>query len=279
MHRFVQWAAEKRIPGWYRFWRLYNWNSRAKLQYRTVDGVLLFLDPKSHVDGRIIQRGYYERAVLDAVVELLPERGVFWDVGANLGLHCLSVAKLREDAVVVAFEPAPAMQYALAENAKLNNAELLLFPLPLSNVTGITHFSIAGEMNAGLGSLTPWADISYPQRLSLLGIRADDAVRLGLPSPAVIKMDVEGAEFLVLMGLGHLLESVQAIILECDPVSVGYSPRFEEIRSLLKANGFDLLPLRRDSESDPVNLLACRGVSCSAVDVQGMGSVQQVAGR
>ena len=219
---------------------------------------MLSLDPRSHVDGKIIRDGYYEHSVLDAVIQWLPDGGVFWDVGANIGLHSLTVGKLRPDATVVSFEPSPDVYASLAENASLNSASPVLVALPLSDTTGVASFSISSDCNAGLGSLVPWPDAVYKQQVPVWCVRAEDAIAKGIPAPAVIKIDVEGAELLVLRGLGEAVRQVRAIIFESAQVSEEDKERRRLIWNLLESNGFQIHLLEPSIPGDPVNYLAAR---------------------
>ena len=87
------------------------------------------LDPESYLEWFIFKNGYYEREVLDAALRHLPEHGVFWDVGANIGLHALTIKRLRPDVSVYAFEPVPFTAARFLLNQSLARAEVELFPI------------------------------------------------------------------------------------------------------------------------------------------------------
>src|ERR1041385_7886227 len=53
-------------------------------------------------------------------IEGLDERGVFWDIGANIGVYSL-YAILRRSVTVLAFEPAAANFHVLSRNIQLND--------------------------------------------------------------------------------------------------------------------------------------------------------------
>jgi len=78
-----------------------------RLNVRSKHGVAFKIDPHEYVDGFILRRGYYEEEVLDAIRSSLNPGDVFWDVGSNLGLHALTVAKLNSGSPIFAFEPNP----------------------------------------------------------------------------------------------------------------------------------------------------------------------------
>ena len=79
--------------------------------------------------------------------------------------------------------------------------------------------------NSGLSSLNPWPNVSYDGVANCRTERADFLIENDVvPSPSVIKIDVEGVELKVIAGLGrHLFSTdVKAVIFEgglrCSPI-------------------------------------------------------------
>jgi FkbM family methyltransferase len=212
---------------------------------KTVDGLVLALDPASFLDRIIISTGYYERDVLDAILSHLPPNGVFWDVGSNVGLHSITTKHLRPDVTVVAFEPVPFMAGRVMRNAELNNVEVRLLAVALGPSSGYAPLSVKVRGNSGLSSLVPWAGTKYEAVLTCRIETGAGLIDAGIvPAPAVIKIDVEGYEAEVLKGINLADPNLQAIIFESN------GQLLNEICELLGASGFETQRLLPANTSD-----------------------------
>jgi FkbM family methyltransferase len=217
----------------------------ALTRVRTMDGLLFDLDVENVLDWAVLDHGYYEREVLDAILSRLAHGGVVWDVGANVGLHAITAKRSRPDATVIAFEPAPHTAARLIANAELNAAAVRVVTTALSDTSGVAELSIVTRGNSGLTSLQPWPDVRYENTITCPCTRADDLVASGaLPAPTVVKLDVEGFEAEVVRGFGDLLSSsvLSAVIFEA-PGASATCPDDYPVFDLLTAAGFRIEPL------------------------------------
>jgi FkbM family methyltransferase len=146
--------------------------------------------------------------------------GCILDVGAHIGYHALSFAAFYPGRRVVAFEPNPANCARLQHNLDLNTSlaeRIGLFPVALGDHDGRTGFNastnVDDQTSSGgyLQGASPPLDDSVYQRSGFVGStvavrRLDGLVReYGWGPVALIKIDVEGAEQLVLTGALELL--------------------------------------------------------------------------
>lgn len=160
----------------------------------------------------------WEPDVQRVVQALLPPGGVFLDIGANLGFFSLMASKrVGPSGVVHSFEPVPAQYSHLVENLRLNAAtNVTAQPFALSDTDGSMDFFVSKSWNSGVHSLfaLPDAVKTKVQVHTLDGYLASANV----PPPTLIKMDVEGAETLVLRGAAGLLKSTHRpfVVLEAD---------------------------------------------------------------
>jgi len=206
------------------FIRLYTWlkpiTGRRQLRTVTRYGSQFFLTPWDSVDHHVIQEGFYESEVLEAIRPALSQPGaVLWVVGANFGLHAVTAKFLHPAATVVAFEPSPAMGARLIEHCELNNVTVELHAYALSASIGALPFFANASGNPGMSTLHPVDDSSYNHKFVVATLSASDVIARKLaPAPTVLLVDAEGAETDVLRGFGtHLAATtLKTVVFEAD---------------------------------------------------------------
>ena len=204
--------------------------------------------------------GRFDAEIYDVVSHALPAQGgIVWDVGAHIGFHTLGFSTLvGQTGHVVGFEPNPSNRQRLQRNLDKNPdlaARIDIFPCGLSDQDGESRFAINHDVDSGAssmsfldcttGSIDPHTAASWDR--AVVPVRtADSLVRDGLPRPHVIKIDVEGAEILVLNGASETISSGRpTIVVEAHSarlvfdVHEWFSSRSYQVRLLV-----DLAPSR-----------------------------------
>lgn len=145
--------------------------------------------------------GIYEEEHQAALRRLVTEGSVAYDVGANVGFYTLALARLvGPSGKVFAFEPEARNAHLLRRHVELNRLrQVTIVQAAVSAEYGLAGFSgdrEQGHLDAAGGYLVP--------TLSL-----DEFVARGYPMPDFVKMDVEGAETMVLDGAASILSRRQ----------------------------------------------------------------------
>ena len=161
----------------------------------------------------------------DLVKAHIPSDSVVLDVGANIGLSTILLARLV--AKVIAFEPSPTNLALLRKNLELNaiaNVDVIAAAVSAEPATLLFH-----EATYGAGS-----HVVTPGHLDAANVRTVDVPALPLdsqtlPPIAFIKMDTEGHEPDVLAGARTLLERDKPLIFMeinvwCLTAFAGHSP-------------------------------------------------------
>jgi FkbM family methyltransferase len=171
-------------------------------------------DLASFIDWMIYFYGAYEGGVLAFLRDCTAWAGpgaVFLDIGANVGQHSLFMA--RHAAQVHAFEPWPEARGRLEGNLAANDvANVAVHPFGLGDVGGDQLFYAPASANLGTGSFV--ADVNLNAAMGKLPLlRGDDAMaRLGIERVDVVKIDTEGFEVKVLVGLAETLARHRPIV-------------------------------------------------------------------
>jgi FkbM family methyltransferase len=170
---------------------------------------------------------------------------VYWDIGANIGQFSLYAA-LRPGISVVAFEPAAASFAGLCRNIERNSlgGRIEAFCIAASDRNRIASLNLSStEAGSVLGSfdstedcLGRQLDIAFSQ--SALGFALDDFRRqFGRPAPNYVKIDVDGTENEVLVGMRETLAdpALRSVLIEIEERD---TPRTRRIIGQLEAADF-----------------------------------------
>ena len=229
-------SPSMRMRGYFRFCRAWqaHWPfARGKYLPRRVSGVLrlvpvwvqvepgmtMLLDPYDSLGITVLTDGTYEPATVQELMRHVPAGGTFIDVGAHIGWYSLKAAKaVGPSGHVIAVEPNRETLTRLRDNIRASGVSSVVSVAPVAcadSETTLTFYA-ASHRNTGESSLSAAnasqegaIAASYPVRAR----RLDDIAReAGVNRVDAIKIDVEGAEFLVLRGAAEILDRYRPVV-------------------------------------------------------------------
>ncbi|MCL5407582.1 MAG: FkbM family methyltransferase [Patescibacteria group bacterium] len=192
-------------PKWYRI-------KGGKLK-----GRLFFVDPHDGYWQQEVLEGQYDRFFFDFLDKYDLKGKTIFDIGAHIGYHSMYFAELVGDkGKVFSFEPntfnLKRMQKILKANKDLSS-RIKIFNIAIGKQSGKINFGYSPEIDCGYscggyieGAETPYTKNDYQtvnfkktivRQTSLDNITKDLKVN---HQPFLIKIDVEGAEYLILQG-------------------------------------------------------------------------------
>ncbi len=195
----------------------------------------------------IFWRGVYEPESFPLFCQLAEtSRGVL-DIGAHIGTYALAAARVNPQAEVHAFEPLPEAYRRLVDNIRLNGLSNLK-PHPWAvgkeNKEAALRYDIHGPIpsNSTLRS-GPHGSVGDTRAVQVHVISLDRmAAEEGLPPVDLVKIDTEGTEWDVFVGMAHLLARDRPIIF-CEVLDkIGQPAQLEEILIPLGYHFFRLEP-------------------------------------
>jgi len=149
--------------------------------------------------------GVYEPPTAALFAEFIKKGDTVLDIGANAGFFTLLSASLAgQTGRVVAFEPIPSVRDGLLANIGLNafrNIEVVGKAVADKPATLTIYEGPAGHK--GISSLRPLDSASRALTIDALAL---DEITDQLGRVSLIKIDVEGAEMLALLGMQRLVE-------------------------------------------------------------------------
>lgn len=249
------WVALDRVGAQAPIKHLY-WQSLLLLNRGQVTVGMNGLDATFPVSGKLEYRRLrnldWERPVVHRVIAETRPDDVVFDVGANVGTYSAFLAQrvAAGQGHVVAFEPEPGNATRLTETLERNA------PASAWSVERVALGDESGEVSLALASdhegegRHALARDTDGATLTVSAARADEFIAAGdLPTPDVLKIDVEGAEGAVIEGFGERLGDVRQVYCEVHPERLAdYGSSTQALHGTLEAYGFDLerLQTRRD---------------------------------
>jgi FkbM family methyltransferase len=130
---------------------------------------------------------------------------IFYDVGANVGVYTLLASLLSGTrGHVYSFEPVPRNIHYLKEHIRINMVSN-------ASVIGAAVCDIDGEVSFSLGSSSSMGYVDNTGDIDVRALKLDTFCSKEKP-PTVIKMDIEGAEHLALLGANETLRKCKPTI-------------------------------------------------------------------
>ena len=203
--------------------------------------IRLFINIKDPIDKIIFYKNEYEEKQIKFLSDWIEKNkpGIFIDIGANFGVYSLRISKLFQMLKVIAFEPVLTTFNKLKMNIKINNLgkRIKTYNVGLSNSNGLKKM-IAQKKNGyiqsgGFSFNIPNKKIDSNHIVQYYkSIRGDKILKLQ-KKKVVLKIDVEGYESKVLLGIKNLLKK-NKILLQIEI----FDNNFKKINKLLEKNKF-----------------------------------------
>jgi FkbM family methyltransferase len=199
------------------------------------------------------QGGTFGREVVNTCHGLLRAGETAFDVGANVGLVSLELCSRFAGRVrLVSFEPLPELAKHLAISAELNDFDVRVFDCLVGDQKGEQILFVpAHSVHASVMSRSHRA-----KPLVRPVIRLDDLVFDGtVEPPAMMKIDVEGAEMSVLTGAARLLHEHQpSLVFEADANMQRFGMSRRDLFAELRRHApYRMFAVTRTSELMPID--------------------------
>ncbi len=178
-----------------------------------------FLDPSGDILARLVLNGSYEPQLVAIAAQYVDPARDAIDIGANVGFYSVMLAHLLQPGQrVLAIEPTSAASNRLRRNLHLNGVahQVEVFLGAATNRQGSVDIrAIVGkEEYSTIGSISHPSAVGQPFATETVQATTVDSLVKELSlDPGFVKLDVEGAEHLVLQGASELLQVHRPVIL------------------------------------------------------------------
>ena len=200
---------------------------RPVVEVQLKDGTWMVLDARGRTEAEAVWNGTFEPTTLGILRRCLPAAGVMLDVGANVGLIAVPLANTiaATGGRVIAVEPIPENAERILAAAALNNVDITVLPVALGDQDRDVPMFRESQLGASTGNAVlkeAFEGIQSVERVVRMTTLDELARTIGRVD--VCKLDVEGAEVLVLRGGSQFLGEQRPIVF--GEFHSGLMPRF-----------------------------------------------------
>jgi FkbM family methyltransferase len=207
----------------------------------------------------------YEPDIYNAFVKDISEGTVVFDIGAHVGFFTLAASKrVGRRGFVYAFEPAPETAAILKQHVSFNEwrDHTEVVTSVISDAIGTVSFfaygdSMASSMREENWELAAEHRTAPVSKIEVPSVTLDAFCKERRVKPDVLKIDVEGAELLVLRGATEFLKNNSPII-HCEvhpPLMKHFNYSVEDFMAHLDKFGYKL---ERLDEPNPLGIFHSR---------------------
>lgn len=234
-----------------------TWNM---IQSGPFAGIYLYYDSTSTFWSKEAQEGMHDKDIFSFLLKINLQGKTVFDIGAHIGLNSLCYAKMvGQNGRVIAFEPnsinRDRMRINLSHNLQLKKI-ITISALAISNKNGSDDFFMTNAIEDGtssgsvIGSIKDTSEkLRYEneygfKRMKVRTSTLDSFVTKTRIHPDLIKIDVEGAETLVLEGALKTIQKYKPLILiELHTILNGHT-----VTALLSRFSYTFTVLRTESD-------------------------------
>jgi FkbM family methyltransferase len=220
-------------------WRVRLAKNIPEFQSVPINGYQVLVRPKEHMGAALLYLGEQsDHQEFEIIRRFIRPCDICFDIGANIGYYTLMLAKVAKE--IHAFEPVPLSYHLLKSNIMINGvSNVITNQCAVGNINGETSFNIA--VDSAYCGFCDTKIVRRAESVRVSVIRLDDyCASHKISHVDFLKVDVEGAESLVLDGAPETLKSRPRFMMVelADCVQEKYESSVENIVKTLAAYGY-----------------------------------------
>ena len=181
------------------------------LKYRNEIGTFYSFKTDCAFHHCLSRGNVWDAEILNSVVDFIPNEGTILDIGSHIGSHSIFYAKKRHRCTIHAYEPQTQIRKLLELNVQENNFSNIIvhdFGLDFKSDGYPAHLRV--DYNSTDGANFGGLGITNDPSGEKIVIKTVDSQKLD--NVKYIKIDVEGAEDLVVYGARETIEKYHPVL-------------------------------------------------------------------
>jgi FkbM family methyltransferase len=193
--------------------------------------------------------------LLQRLQALIRNHGLI-DVGVNIGQTLLKLKSIDSAAMYLGFEPNPLCVVYVNELVRCNSFENCeIYPVALSNSPAVHRLILDNEEDPGGTMITDLRPRKRSSRSQYIASLVFDDMNINVGDADLVKIDVEGAELQVLLGMRKFLNSRRPLIV-CEVLHADNAGKVENLARRNKG----IIDLLQNADYDIFRLI--KGTNC-----------------
>ncbi len=176
--------------------------------------VPLYVSPDAQLKYLKFGNNAFDEDLIQVAENLLENNSVVWDIGANVGVFTFAAASVATSGTVLSVEADIWLAQLLRKTARLpvyKKSDICILPVAVSKEDTVSSFIIAKRGRAsnslmGAGGRSQMGGVREKQFVPALSL---DTIVKSFSKPDFIKIDVEGAELMVVQGAQNIIQNVR----------------------------------------------------------------------
>ncbi|MDA9831714.1 FkbM family methyltransferase [Akkermansiaceae bacterium] len=158
----------------------------------------------------------FDSDLVQTAERFLNENSNVWDVGANVGVFTFASASVAPQGTVVAIEADIWLASILRKSARLpsyRESDIRVISVAVSDNDGIAKFNVArrGRASNSLEEASGRSQAGGSREIQFVPTLKLDTLLSSMPKPDFIKIDVEGAELMVLKAATTIISEIRPV--------------------------------------------------------------------
>ena len=166
--------------------------------------MIIYDSPECISDDIVKYNNFWEFELFDKWKTYFPVDGLFLDIGANIGSHCLQFKYNFPNIKILAFEPYLENFLLLKQNTQFYK-DIKCFNVGVGSKTSIVHFTNGSLENSGVVRVDSFEENNPNLVISLDDLYFNEPVKF-------IKIDIEGHEYSAFEGMLELIKKDKPMI-------------------------------------------------------------------